>query len=146
MAAPGHHGMPIQILRAIFVAIKYRVFGLMGQKYSILSEGRSFRPGVSRNRDKFVGLDEGREGVGQVYDTAGVVDTFTSRLTHSPEETERAGRSFTRIQAKERALKRDLQIGSGRSNDSRTYSFVVPFLAPRCFVPRAPVCGCGCVC
>lgn len=31
--------IPIQILRAIFVAIKYNVFGLMAQKYSILSAG-----------------------------------------------------------------------------------------------------------
>jgi len=31
--------MPIQILRAIFVAIKYDVFGLMAQKYSILKRG-----------------------------------------------------------------------------------------------------------
>ena len=46
--------MPIQILRAIFVAINHRVFWLMGQKYSILGAGRIIRPAVSRNKDKFV--------------------------------------------------------------------------------------------
>ena len=60
--------MPIQILRPIFVAINHRVSGLMGQKYSILVAGRIIRPAVSRNKDKFVDVDErGKVPQGWIY-------------------------------------------------------------------------------
>jgi len=42
--SPSDHEMPIQILRAIFVAIKHYVFGLMAQKYSISSARRASSP------------------------------------------------------------------------------------------------------
>lgn len=53
--------MPIQILRAIFVAIKYYVFGLMAQKYSILGAKVLAPPGIKRNRNKFGGWGGGGE-------------------------------------------------------------------------------------
>lgn len=46
--SPSDPKMPIQILRAIFVAIKYYVFGLMAQKYSILKRGTSLLVSVKR--------------------------------------------------------------------------------------------------
>ena len=50
--SPSDLEMPIQILRLIFVAIKCYVFGLMAQKYSILSTRRAFS---SWYKDKFQG-------------------------------------------------------------------------------------------
>lgn len=56
--------MPIQILRAIFVAIKYYVFGLMAQKYSISGRrGELPRRDVTRNTDKFGGVLRARAGL-----------------------------------------------------------------------------------
>lgn len=46
--SPSDPKMPIQILRPIFVAIKYYVFGLMAQKYSILKRGTSLLVSVKR--------------------------------------------------------------------------------------------------
>lgn len=48
--SPSDLEMPIQILRVIFVAIKCYVFGLMAQKYSILStRDEPPRPGIKTN-------------------------------------------------------------------------------------------------
>lgn len=66
--SPADLEMPIQILRVIFVAIKCYVFGLMAQKYSILSMGRA-----SSYKDKFGGGGGGgcEEGEGYTNDTDG---------------------------------------------------------------------------
>lgn len=52
--------MPIQILRPIFAAINYRVFGLMGPEVFHIGQGKDR---FSRNKDKFVDPMPGGEGV-----------------------------------------------------------------------------------
>lgn len=143
--------MPIQILRVIFVAIKCYVFGLMAQKYSILSTERA---SSSRYKDKFGGLRGWRRG-GEARATrmrrrerrasefmaftrgegyrAG---TFTIRLTHVEEARRKGMRrmelTFTSFRGRERERESanreyDLRAGSGHFATYRYLVVVVPY-------------------
>lgn len=134
--------MPIQILRVIFVAIKCYVFGLMAQKYSILSTRRAFS---SWYKDKFGGPAKGarvtrmrrRRGV-SLWHLRGYSRHF--RLTHVEEAKRRGMRemwsSLLRGSPDEKASREyDLLTGSDHFATYRCL-VVVPYVVVVLSLPR----------
>lgn len=124
-SSPFYPEMPIQILRAIFVAIKYYVFGLMAQKYSILKRGTSLLVSVQREIKINSGTCAGGGKGERVYGTC--EGTFTIRLTHAEEApkkhaTKKGSLFYEVLKTRKHGCEYDLRTGSGR------------FVTYRCFV------------
>lgn len=138
--SPSDLEMPIQILRVIFVAIKCYIFGLMAQKYSILSTRRASSSGIKTN---FRGLwgekgkknrglyewDRGRRRVSLWHLREYNRHFHDSSDSHRRSEKKRDGAPLLRGSSNEKVSREyDLRAGSGLFATYRSKLFLTPLL------------------